>query len=359
MTWRLPRLPRWAWIALGVLVVALIIVRVMLATWVASYVNARIDRMGDYHGHLASVDLHLWRGAYSINNLGIDKRTSKVPVPLVKAPRIDLSVSWSALFHGAVVAQVVFHEPELNFVDTPGKGGGQSGQGVDWRAQLEQLFPVRLDEVHVRNGKVHFRNFGSDPPVDLVATNVDGTVRNLSNTRTAAERAASFDLTARILGDAPLTTHAEFDPLGTLRDFNFAVKVSDVDLKKANDFLQAYAKVDVEKGSGDFVMELTSRKGVLDGYAKPLFHDVQVFSWKHDVEEQHDNPLRVAWEALAGGIQNLFKNHSEDQFATRVPIHGTIEQKDVSTLDAIGGVLHNAFVQAFRPSFEKLPEKRD
>jgi len=305
------------------------------------------------------VDLHIWRGAYSINDLRIEKRTGKVPVPLLKAPRTDLSVSWNALLHGAVVAKVVFHAPELNFVDAPSKGGGQSGQGVDWRAQLEELFPVRLDEVQVRNGRVHFRNFGSDPPVDLEATKVDAVVRNLSNARKASERAASFELAARILGDAPLTAKADFDPLGTLRDFTFAIKVSNVELRKANDFLQAYAKVDVEKGSGDFVMELTAKKGVLDGYAKPLFHDVQIFSWKHDIEEQHDNPLRAAWEALAGGLQNLFKNHSEDQFATRVEIHGTMGSRDISTWDAIVGILHNAFVEAFRPTFEKLPEKRD
>ena len=352
------RWPRRVWIALGIVLVVVIVVRLMLAVWVADYLNRKLDRIGDYHGHLVGVDLHLWRGAYSIDDLRIDKRTGKTPVPLLKAPRIDLSVSWSALFHGAVVAKVLFREPEINFVDAPGKTAGQSGKGVDWRAELESLFPVRLDEVQVRNGRVHFRNFGSDPPVDLVATKVDGVVRNLSNARSASKRAASFDLDARVLGDAPLTAKAEFDPLGTLRDFTFALKVSDVELRKANDFLQAYAKLDVEKGSGDFVMELTSRDGTLDGYAKPLFHDVQIFSWKHDVEEQHDNPFRAAWEAIAGGVQNLFKNHGEDQFATRVEIHGTVGSRDISTWDAIVGVLHNAFVEAFRPTFEKLPEKR-
>lgn len=353
------RLPRWAWITLGILLVVVIVVRLMLAVWVADYLNRRLDRLGDYHGRLASVDLHLWRGAYSIDDLRVEKRTGKVPVPLLRAPRTDLSISWNALFHGAIVAKVAFFSPELNFVDAPGNGGGQSGRGVDWRAQLEALFPVRLDEVDVHNGRVHFRNFGSDPAVDLEATAVDGVVRNLSNARKSSARAASFDLTARVLGNAPLTAKADFDPLGSMRDFTFALKLSDVELRKANDFLQAYAKIDVEKGRGDFVMELAARNGILDGYAKPLFHDVQIFSWKHDIEEQHDNPLRAAWEAIAGGVQNLFKNHSEDQFATRVQIHGTIENKDLSTWEAIVAVLHNAFVQAFRPTFEKLPEKRN
>lgn len=352
------RVPRWAWISLGALLVALVVIRLMLPTWVAGYVNRRLDRMGDYHGQLASVDIHLWRGAYSINALRIEKVTGKVPVPLLKAPRIDLEVSWHALLHGKVVAKAEFFRPELNFVDADSKAGGQSGKGVDWRAQLEALIPIRLDEVQVHDGRIHFRNFHSDPPVDLQATQVDGVVTNLSNKGRSSERAASFELTARVLGDAPVTATARFDPLGSFENFKFSIKVTKVDLRKANDFLQAYAKVDVEQGSGDFVMELEADNGRLDGYAKPLFHDVKIFSWKHDIEQQHDNPLRAAWEALAGGIQNLFKNQSENQFATRVEIHGTTRSRDISTWDAIVGILHNAFVRAFRPTFDKLPEKR-
>ena len=43
------------------------------------------------------VDLALWRGAYRINGLQIVKVDGKVPVPFVKAPVIDLSVSWHSL----------------------------------------------------------------------------------------------------------------------------------------------------------------------------------------------------------------------------------------------------------------------
>ena len=352
-------LPRWAWITLAVVIVALVAARLFLAGWVADYLNRRMAHMGDYRGHVAAVDLHLWRGAYSMRDLRVEKRTGKVPVPLLRAPNVDIDVSWSALVHGAVVARVVFERPEINFVDDKADAASQSGRGVDWRSELEGLIPIRLDEVAVRGGRVHFRNFGSDPPVDLEWTSVNGTVTNLSNARQASARAASLDLEARMLGDAPVTAHAKFDPLGSLRDFEFAVKVTKVDLTKANAFLQAYAKVDAESGTGDFVMELEARKGRLDGYAKPLLHDVKLFSWKHDIEEQHDNPLRAAWEALAGGVENIFKNHSEDQFATRVEIHGTIESKETSAWQAITGVLHNAFVQAFKPSFERLPERRD
>ncbi|HEY0178788.1 MAG TPA: DUF748 domain-containing protein [Dokdonella sp.] len=344
-------------VLIAIVVVALIAIRIALPGWATSYLNRRLDRIGDYHGHLDDVDLHLWRGAYSIDGLRIARHGGKADAPpLLDAPHVDLSVSWRALLHGGVVARVEFDTPELNFIDSPSKGD-ENGQGVDWRKQLESLLPIRLDEVRVNDGRVRFRNDSSNPKVDLQATRVNATVVNLTNVRGGGRRPATLDATGRVLGQAPLEIHANFDPLGHFDDFRFDVKVTDVDLTRANDFLQAYAKLDVESGKGDFVMQLDAHDRQLNGYAKPLFQHVKIFNWKQDVEEQHDNPLRVLWEAFASGVQNLFKNHQEDQFATRIDIHGRIGEANVDPLQAIVAVLRNAFVEAFRPQFEHLPTR--
>lgn len=348
---------RWILAAVVLLAAVLMVLRLALPYWVADYLNGKLDRMGDYHGHLSEVDLHLWRGAYSIDDLVIVKRTDKQPVPLLKAPRIDLSVSWGALLHGAVVARVDFYRPVVNFVGRRNEVP-QHGGGVDWRAKLEQLVPIRLDEVKVHDGEMHFRNFTSKPQVDLVADEAQATIRNLSNTREHQDRrAADLKLTARLFGQASLESSARFDPLApeSLKDFRFNLKVTDVDLTRINDFLSAYAHLDVNSGRGDFVMQLEARDGKLDGYAKPLFRNVDIFSFKQDIERQHDNPLRAAWEVIAGGIQNLFKNQSKKQFATRVEIHGQIGDTQTSAWQAIVSILHNAFVQAYKAKFEGLP----
>ena len=140
--------------------------------------------MGDYRGHITDVDLAWWRGAYQINELKIVKTSGKVPVPFLDAPLIDLSVSWRSLWYDhAVVAEVVFVHPELNFVDGGNKQNSQTGQGTDWRRQLEKLLPITLNEVRIENGTLTFRNFNSKPPVDLKATQLDASIRNLTNVR--------------------------------------------------------------------------------------------------------------------------------------------------------------------------------
>jgi hypothetical protein len=186
-------------------------------------------------------------------------------------------------------------------------------------------------------------------------TDVNGTVSNLTNVeRQGGSRVARMHATAKILGNAPLETHAEFDPLQDHGDFKVDLRVTHVDLTKANQLARAYVGLDLASGAGDFTMQLEASHGQLTGYAKPLFQHLQVFSWKQDVEQDHKNPLQLAWEATAQVITSIFKNHSKDQFATRIPISGRIGDKKLGTFQAIINVLRNAFVKAYTPQLEHL-----
>ncbi|OOG53568.1 DUF748 domain-containing protein [Rhodanobacter sp. C03] len=338
-----------------VVILLLVIARALLPYAVRHYLNARMDRMGEYHGQIADIDLHLWHGAYTINELRIVKTTGKLPVPLLDTPRADIELSWFALSHGVFRGKVNFTSPTINFVKGQGDDDSQTGKGVDWRAQLKLLAPMRLDEINVSNGTVTFQSFVTNPRVDLKMTDVNGTVTNLTNIqRRHGNRVAELHATAKILGDAPFETQASFDPLSHFGDFSYQLHASNIQLVKANDLARAYAGLDFAGGSGDFTMELEAKNGQLDGYAKPIFHDLKIFSWKQDVVQDRKGPLKLAYEALAQGVVSLFENHANDQFATRVPISGRIDDKQLDTSQAIVGVLRNAFVKAYLPHLKNL-----
>jgi hypothetical protein len=340
---------------LAALIVVLLVLRLTLPHFALSYVNRRLANMGPYKGHVAAIDIHLWRGAYSMDGLVIENVEGKVPVPFLKASRIDIAVSWRALTHGVVRSKFDFFDSSLNFVDGGGKGASQTGKGIDWRAQLEALTPIRIDELNIHNSTVAFQNFVSSPRVDLKATKVNGTLTNLSNaSRNQGDVVATADVRADILGQAPLTFKGDFDPLSTKGNFSFELKVLSIDLTKANDLARAYGGFDFASGKGDFVMQLSARNQELSGYAKPLFRDLKIFSWKKDVEQEHKNPIQVAWSATLQGVTSIFKNHDKDQFATRVPISGRTDQNNLSVSQAIVAVLRNAFVKAYEPNFEHL-----
>lgn len=338
-----------------IVILLLVIVRALLPYAVRHYLNARMDRMGDYHGQIADISLHLWRGGYTINGLRIVKTTGKLPAPLLDTPRADIELSWLALGHGVFRGKVSFAQPTVNFVQGHGEQGSQTGKGVDWRAKLKLLAPMRLDEVNVSQGTVTFQSFVSNPRVDLKMTDVKGTVTNLTNIqRRSGNRVAELDVTAKILDDAPLESHGAFDPLNHFGDFSYQLQVTGIQLVKANALAQAYAGLDFAGGTGTFTMELEAKNGQLDGYAKPIFHDLKIFSWKQDVEQDKKGLIKLAYEALAQGVVSLFKNQATDEFATRVPISGRIDDKQLDTSQAILGVLHNAFVKTYTPQLQKL-----
>src|ERR671915_314876 len=95
----------WFWVLAAVLGVVLI-VPFMLAIWVRDYVNRKLSEIPGYRGHVAAVTLHLWRGAYQIHQVKIEKTDGRVPVPFFSAPLVDLSVEWKALFNGAFVGEI-------------------------------------------------------------------------------------------------------------------------------------------------------------------------------------------------------------------------------------------------------------
>ncbi|MDM3891558.1 DUF748 domain-containing protein [Pseudomonas juntendi] len=352
---------RWPLIGLASLVALLVALHLALPYLVRDYLNDKLADMGDYRGHVADVDLAWWRGAYRINGLRIIKTSGKVPVPLLDAPVIDLSVSWHSLIYDkAVVAKVIFEQPELNFVDGGNKQASQTGQGTDWRQQLEKLLPITLDEVHIDKGTLTFRNFNSNPPVNLKATRLDATISNLTNVRDKqGRRDASFEGTALIAGNAKVESRATFDPFSDFDDFEFRLRATGIELRNLNDFASAYGKFDFSAGHGDVVIEAQAENGRLNGYIKPLLRDVDVFDWQQDVENKDKGFFRSVWEAVVGASETVLKNQPKNQFATRVELSGSVHKQNISAFEAFLQILRNGFIQAFNARYEQPAPKSD
>jgi len=352
---------RWPLIGLASLVVLLVALHVALPYLVRDYLNDKLADMGEYRGQVTDVDLAWWRGAYQINGLKIVKTSGKVPVPFLEAPLIDLSVSWHSLIYDkAVVAKVAFARPVLNFVDGGNKQASQTGQGTDWRQQLDKLLPITLNEVHVENGTLTFRNFNSKPRVDLKATQLNADIRNLTNVRDEkGRRDASFDGTALIAGDAKVESRATFDPFSDFDDFEFRLRATGIELRRLNDFASAYGKFDFNAGHGDVVIEAQAENGRLNGYIKPLLRDVDVFDWQQDVEEKDKGFFRSVWEAVVGATETVLKNQPKNQFATRVELSGSVHQQNISGFEAFLQILRNGFIEAFNARYEQPAPKSD
>src|ERR1051326_8318812 len=99
------------WRTLGIVVLVLVVLlaigRALMPWGVRKYVNRTLDRSPLYTGQIGKVEIHLWRGAYSIRDIHISKTTGDVPVPFFAARRLDFAIQWNALWHHRVVGRLL------------------------------------------------------------------------------------------------------------------------------------------------------------------------------------------------------------------------------------------------------------
>ena len=342
------------------LVLVLVVLRVLMPHWVRHYLDQRIERMGPYHGAMAEVHLHIWRGSYTIENLRIDKIGAPSNQPFLLAPRTEITVNYGELLHGRLRSDVDFYDATVNFIDGNTESERQMGKGVNWSNELNILIPAEVNNIRVHHGTVTFRNVVSNPRVDLTMSNVNSTVTNLApEDGQRGTRVATLHTTATVLGDAPLETQATFDPTNRFGNFHYHIHATDIQLVRANALARAYTGLDFAAGTGDFTMELNAQNGQLDGYAEPIFKDLKLFSWKKDVEQEKKGPIKLIYEAAAQGVVSLLKGPSNDKLVTKVPISGRIGDSQFGEPQAIAEVVHHAFVEAYKAQLEHLQPAPD
>lgn len=347
------RRSRWRIFGIFILIVIFLLClgRAMLPWALRSYVNRTIDQSPLYDGKIGDIEVSLYRGAYTIKDVRLVKKTGSVPVPLFAAKRVDLAIEWPALLQRKLVGRVSMIEPELNFVDAPSEGDAQSGAGGPWMKILNDLSPFKINSVRIHDGSVHFRTFTSEQPVDVYLSQLQGAIDNLTNIRDEiTPLITTITANGLAMDQAKFEYQMKMNPFSYRPTFHLAVRLLGLDVTKTNNLARAYGAFDFESGWFDLVIEMDVKEGLVEGYVKPLFRNLKVFSLTKDIRE--DNVLELFWEAMVGVATNLLKNPPRDQLATLVPFRGDMSGPRTDVLAAIGNVLRNAFIRAYLPRLQ-------
>ena len=331
------------------------VLRAFMPWAVRDYVNRTLERNPLYQGRIGLVSLHLWRGAYSIHDININKTTGDVPVPFFRAKRVDFAIQWDALLHRKLVGRILMKQPELNFVDSPNENQSQTGSGGPWLQTIQDLFPFTINRATIEDGSVHFRTYQSEQPMDVYLSHLEGLIDNLSNVRNETNPLVStVQATALVMDQAKLEYKMTLDPFSYRPTFHLAARLLGLDVTRLNELAMNYGKLDFKRGWFDLVLEVDAKEGQINGYVKPLFRDLKVFSLLEDLKE--DTAGQFFWQALVGGMVNLFKNQPRDQFGTLIPFTGDASGTSPDILATIGNLLRNAFVRAYLPRLQSGQE---
>jgi hypothetical protein len=347
---------------LGVFVFAVVVARLVAPVYILGYVNKTLQGLDGYTGHVNDIDLGIWRGAYVIKGITIEKSTEKTPTPFVSIEQVDIALHWDALLKGQIVSEIELTEPKINIVAERKKESAHEqqaeqrekekvakGEETSWQKQIKQLLPLDINRIGVTRGELHFRDPYGDPKVDVPVNNINGEVTNLTNSEDLNEdMVARANFKARALNSGKLSLDGNMDPYAEKPSFAMKAELEDLQVKELNDFLKAYANVDAEKGVLSVYTEVQAKEGRFKGYVKPLLVDLKILRWK----DEKEGFFGKLWEGVAELGKDILRNREKDQVATRVPLSGRVEKPDADIFETVMEVLHNAFIEALRRGLE-------
>src|SRR5262249_17411724 len=225
----------------------------------------------------------------------------------------------------------------------------QVGQQVKETAKSVSNEPsmlLRVDHARIRRSMVGFMNAAVQPSYRVFLSDCEVEVKNLSNH--FAEGTAEAMVRGKFLGSGPTTAHATFRPEKDGPNMDLAVRIENTDMRTMNDLLRAYGKFDVVRGLFSFYSELTVRNGQVQGYVKPLFHDVQAYDERQDKEK---SAFKKLYEKLVGGVSKLLENRPRSEVATKAEVTGQLDKPKASTWEVVGNLIQIAFFRAILPGF--------
>lgn len=340
---------------LALIFILLIAARLYLNVWLTNYVNRVLNDIPGYQGSIDDIGIDLYRGAYRIHGLKLMKTKAGIPVPFIAIDVTDLSIQWGALFHGRIVSNADLEKPVINFAVSPSGRAEQTGGEVDWSKPIRDLMPIDINLATFTQGKLTYQDFSTEPKVNIYIHNMSGEMRNLRNVVDGAEALpSSIIVKGDSIGGGALHLDGKMNILPSPPDMNLNVKLENVNLPALSDYTQAYAGVDVEQGTLHIYSEFNIKKGRISGYIKPLASNIHLIDLN-----KGKNPIEVAWEVVVATVVELFTNQSKDQFATKIPLSGNLNNVQTDGFATIAGIIRNAFIQSFRKGFEGQGIKRE
>jgi hypothetical protein len=339
--------PWWAK-TLIIIFLFLLIIRLILspvATYVANgYLGKKVP---GYYGHVKKIRFSLYRGAYKIDSIVLNKvdSTTKQQTPFISCQLIDLSIQWKAILHKRLVGKIKVISPEVRFTKDKVEPAQVVKDTVTFRKLLNIGMPLDINRVEIENGRVRYKDETTNPKVDIAISKIDVLAQNLRNTIDSSTLLPStIGITAEVY-EGSVNVNTKLNLLKDDPTFELKAEVKGLDLTKLNNFFKAYGKFTIDRGSFSLYAEAAAIDGKYKGYLKPLIKDLKVLG----PENKDEKAVTKLWEAVIGAVAFVFTNHKKDQLGTKLPFEGSVGKTQTNVVYAIFQVLRNAFIEGLTP----------
>lgn len=332
------------WKILLLVVILLIIARILLPYFLEKYVNKTLNDIPGYVGQVEDIDVALYRGAYVIEGLRLDKENATLDVPLLHFAKSDISIEWKSLFKGRIVSEIVLHGPEVNYIFEDQKKTTPEGKPdvEDWTNALTDLVPIKINRLEAHDGRVNFVQFSANPNIDLVLKDISLWATNLQNVRRADNVLPStITATAVSFGNGKASLNGKINVMKKIPDMDMEFSLEKANVTALNEMSINAVGVDFASGTFELYSEMAIADGYLKGYLKPMFINTEL------IGEEDQGFFEKIWEGFVGVFKFLFKNQGTDTLATKAPLEGDLNNVDTGLFATIIHIFKNAWISAF------------
>ncbi len=332
------------------LLILLIVARIMLPWYLEKYINGVLQDIPGYTGRVEDVDVALYRGAYVIEGMHLDKVNADVATPFLNFPKADISIEWRALLKGKIVSEIILSNPVVNYIYEDQKKDTPEGKPevADWQRALMDIVPIEINHFQVINGKFSYVEFSEDPNIDLVMQHINLIATNLRNVENFENALPStVHATAVSFGGGSVLLEGKIDIMKRIPDLDMEFSLQKADVRALNETSLKFAGVDFARGTFELYAEAAIADGYIKGYIKPMFIDTEL------IGKEDQGFFEKLWEGFVGVFKFLFKNQGTDTLATQTPFEGDLNEVDTGVFKTILNIFKNAWFSAFTADVEE------
>lgn len=338
-------------IALILVAASLLLVRAAAPYWIAHRINHKPPGKSQYRWHVGDVDLHLLTASYDLRKVTLHKEG--IAAPIFTAERVTSSFRPRELFRTRTVDLEAFN-PRLNLRlgpdGTKSPDRSRDAARPDWGRLLHRLTLFRVSGFALHQGEIRFLDKSTDPDVEINLRDVEAEAENLYRAGGDSSHWAGFKADGLLMGSGRFTLRTRIHPEAGSPTFAFDFTLKDMDLRRMDAALRAYAGVAVEKGRMDLETHATATGGKYRGTIRTGLYDFEI----SDARPKDQGLVKSLKKQAAMVLGNLLewkseKNQTEGKPAPKTDFSGTFPDEVADAWSMSEYLLKQAFQRGVGP----------
>lgn len=335
-------------ITAAIVVVIAVIRLFFLPEWVSEHIKSNLQKINGYEVTYRSSEISILTGAFSLHDVSLIKKESKLPLPFFQTKEISFSFDFNSLLKPHMVSEVTVKHPTINFIKGPDDFSSQTNISSQWVEIIENLAEFPVNKILIEEGQINYHDFHAIPKVILSMHEIELTGSNLNNLNGEEKILSGIVQGTGKVADGTIRINMELNAFYEDPMFTLSAELLDLNLADVGDFLKAYGKVNIQQGLFSLYTEAATKGNKIVGYIKPVIEEVTIASLQsaennYTLVRPSSKEEQTAWMVTTANRGSI----NEIQF------EGKLDDPGMTIWSAAGMTLHNAFVEALVTTLEK------